>query len=349
MRLLNKALLAPAVSGVALLLLGWLWLSYQVYKPLPGLDAGAIFEVPAGASATAVGSQLERQGIISSGRLFSLWARLERQAANIQAGEYEFSSTASMDEILTSLVSGRVRLHPFTIIEGWTWREVRAALAASEFLRSTTEFESAQGMAAALSLPEQHIPAQHIEGQLFPDTYRVPRGTTDLELLAQAAAIMQAKLEQAWEGRETGLPLNNPQELLTLASIVERETSLDSERPRVAGVFVRRLQKRMRLQTDPTVIYGMGERFKGNLTRRDLLTDTPYNTYTRAGLPPTPIAMPGEASLLAAARPAEGEALYFVASAELDGSHVFSVTLEQHNAAVAEYVAALRAKRAQGN
>jgi UPF0755 protein len=347
MRLLNKALWALAVSGVALLLFGWLWLSYQVHKPLPGLDAGAVFEVPAGASATAVGSQLERQGIISSGRLFSLWARLERQAANIQAGEYEFSSTASMDEILTSLVSGRVRLHPFTIVEGWTWREVRAALAASEFLRSTTEFESAQGMAAALSLPEQHIPEQHIEGQLFPDTYRVPRGTTDLELLAQAAAIMQAKLEQAWEGRETGLPLNNPEELLTLASIVERETSLDSERPRVAGVFVRRLQKRMRLQTDPTVIYGMGDRFKGNLTRRDLLTDTPYNTYTRAGLPPTPIAMPGEASLLAAARPAKGDALYFVASAELDGSHVFSATLEQHNAAVAEYVAALRTKRTQ--
>jgi len=349
MRLLIKALLALAVSGVALLLLGWLWLSYQSHKPLPGLDSGAVFEVPAGASATAVGSQLERQGVISSGRLFSLWARLQRQAENIQAGEYEFSSGASMDEILTSLVSGRVRLHPFTIVEGWTWREVRTALADSEFLRSTTEFESAQGMAAALSWPVAAIPAQHIEGQLFPDTYRVPRGTTDLELLAQAVATMQAKLEQAWEGRDTGLPLNNPEELLTLASIVERETSLDSERPRVAGVFVRRLQKRMRLQTDPTVIYGMGDRFKGNLTRRDLLTDTPYNTYTRAGLPPTPIAMPGEASLLAAARPAEGDALYFVASAELDGSHVFSVTLAQHNAAVAEYVAALRTKRKQGN
>jgi UPF0755 protein len=349
MRLLIKALLLLAVSGLVLLLLGWLWLSYQAYKPLSGLDAGAVFEVPAGASATAVGSQLERQGVISSGRLFSLWARLERQAASLQAGEYEFSSGASMDEILTSLVSGRVRLHPFTIVEGWTWREVRAALADSEFLRSTTEFESPQGMAAALSWPERPIPERHIEGQLFPDTYRVPRGTTDLQLLAQAAAIMQAKLEQAWQGRNTGLPLNNPEDLLTLASIVERETSLDSERPRVAGVFVRRLQKRMRLQTDPTVIYGMGDRFKGNLTRRDLLTDTPYNTYTRAGLPPTPIAMPGEASLLAAARPAEGDALYFVASAELDGSHVFSATLEQHNAAVAKYVAALRTKRKQRN
>jgi len=340
MRLLNKSLLLLIFSGLLALLFSWAWLNYQVHRSVPGLPAVTVFEVPAGASATAVASRLASQGVIDSARVFSLWARLQGQAENIQAGEYEFNSAVSMAEILDALVAGKVRLHPFTIVEGWTWREVRGALANAEFLRSSEDFESPQAMAVAVSLPDAHI-----EGWLFPDTYKVPRGTTDLELLAQAAEMMQLRLAQAWEGRSADLPLDSPQQLLTLASIVERETSVDSERARVAGVFVRRLQKRMRLQTDPTVIYGMGEDFRGNLSRRNLLTDTPYNTYTRAGLPPTPIAMPGEASLRAAADPAEGEALYFVASAELDGRHVFSATLEQHNAAVAEYVAALKNNR----
>jgi len=175
----------------------------------------------------------------------------------------------------------------------------------------------------------------------------VPRGTTDRALLQQANELLRTELAAAWADRDAKLPLQTPYELLTLGSIIERETSLDSERPRVAGVFVRRINKRMRLQTDPTVIYGLGERFDGNLTRKHLLTDTPYNTYTRSGLPPTPIAMTGRGSLRAAAQPAEGDALYFVASANLDGSHVFSVTLEEHNAAVAAYIAGLRRARLQ--
>jgi UPF0755 protein len=343
MRRLARLVLLTAGGAAIVLLLGWLWLIGEVQSPLDGINTDTVLEVPAGTSATAVGRQLERQGVIDSGRIFSLWARLQGRAGSIQAGEYELSPAISMGEILDMLVAGQVRLYPFTIIEGWSWLEVRQALANSTFLRSTAEYESPLAMAELASLSMTHI-----EGRLFPDTYRVPRGTTDVELMKQAAELMQSKLMEAWEGRAAGLPLETPEALLTLASIVERETGLDSERTRVAGVFVRRLEKGMRLQTDPTVIYGIGEKFNGNLTRRDLLTDTAYNTYTRGGLPPTPISMPGEASLQAAAHPADGEALYFVASPKLDGSHVFSATLEQHNAAVAKYVAALRRQRTSG-
>ena len=326
--LLAVLLLLPIAAG-------WLW--NRVHTPLPGVTATSLVEVRPGAAASTVAAHLGERGLIDSPRLFSVWARLNGVAGLLQAGEYELLPGQSMSDVLDMLVAGRVKLHGFTIVEGWTWRDVRDAMAASDVIRTTADFTSAADMAGYLAGG-----LQHAEGRLFPDTYAVTRGVGDVEVLRQAADLMAVRLQAAWEGRADNLPLESPQQLLTLASIVERETSLDRERAQVAGVFIRRLRLNMRLQTDPTVIYGLGANFDGNLTRRDLRTDTPYNTYTRGGLPPTPIAMPGQASLQAAARPAEGSALYFVAAPELDGSHVFSDTLEQHNAAVAKYVAAYR-------
>jgi len=272
--------------------------------------------------------------------VFVAWGRFTGQAARLKAGEYELQPGVTPKGILDQFVAGQVKLYPFIILEGWTITELLAALQANPAIVPTLHELSPKARLDALGLP-----AQHLEGQFFPDTYLVPRGTTDLSLLQQAAELMQVQLHKAWDNRAVGLPLASPYELLILASIVERETALDSERSEVAGVFIRRLQKRMRLQTDPTVIYGLGAAYDGNITRKHLLTDTPYNTYTRGGLPPTPIGMPGAASLLAAAHPDEGETLYFVATGENDGSHVFSRTLEEHNAAVAVYIARLRKAR----
>jgi len=189
-----------------------------------------------------------------------------------------------------------------------------------------------------LRLEDGVTDSPHPEGRFFPDTYMVSRNTADTVLLRQASDLLAAKLKVAWDGRQPGLPLDDPYELLILASLVEREAALDSERAQIAGVFIRRLQSGMRLQTDPSVIYGLGPGFDGNLTRKHLETDTPYNTYTRDGLPPTPIGLPGEASLLAAAHPEPGNELYFVASGQGDGAHIFSATLAEHNAAVASYI-----------
>ncbi len=308
-----------------------------LHTPLELPDRGVVLEIPAGLSAAGVAKRLQAAGIIERPDVFSRWARLSGKAARLQAGEYVFNPGVTPRGILAILEAGNVMLHPLTLLEGWSWREVRDAITASDFITVTLDYSSPEALAGQLALG-----AGHIEGRLFPDTYTIARGTTDREVLQLAARLMERKLQAAWDDRAPDLPLGTPAELLTLASIIERETSVDSERAQVAGVLVRRLQQGMRLQTDPTVIYGMGDNYRGNISRRDLQTDTPYNTYTRAGLPPTPIAMPGEASLLAAANPAPGDALFFVASPALDGTHVFSATLEAHNAAVAAYIAGLR-------
>jgi UPF0755 protein len=309
-------------------------------SPLDNLKEPVLFEIQQGASLSGVAHQLAEQGILTRPALFVAWGRFTGQAPSLQTGEYELLPGSSPKTILDQFVAGQVKLYAFTILEGWTYREVLNSLANEPAITLTLTDMSAEEQRAQLG-----IEASHLEGQFFPDTYLVSRGTTDVVLLKQAAALMQTELALAWESRATGLPLNDSYELLTLASIVERETAMDVERPQVAGVFVRRLQKRMRLQTDPTVIYGLGEQYDGNLTRKHLLTDTVYNTYTRRGLPPTPIGMPGEASLYAAAHPDNGDSLYFVATGESDGSHVFSRTLEEHNAAVAAYISKLRQLR----
>ena len=309
-------------------------------EPVNGLDQPQVYELRTGASLSGVAYELNSLGIIDRPRMFVAWGRFTGQASQLQAGEYDLNPGTTPMSLLEQFVSGQVKLYPFTILEGWTVRDLLVALASDEAIKQTL-----QGEIGSEQLVAMGVQANHPEGQFFPETYFIPRGTSDIELLSQAHDLMQNELKAAWDSRAVGLPLASPYELLTLASIIERETAVDSERPQVAGVFVRRLQKGMRLQTDPTVIYGIGDQFDGNLTRTHLKTDTPYNTYTRRGLPPTPIGLPGRGSLLAAGQPDAGEALYFVASGDPDGSHVFSTTLQEHNVAVAAYIARLKQAR----
>jgi UPF0755 protein len=252
--------------------------------------------------------------------------RLEPQV--YRAGEYRLAPVMRPRELLELLASGRVITYRLTLVEGWNFRQVAQLLDGNEVLEHRFELsDAAQWPALAAELD-----IEHPEGWFLPETYQFVRGDSDLDLLRRAHRAMRQALEEAWAGRREDSPLQSPYELLVLASIIEKETALDEEREQIAGVFSRRLQRGMRLQTDPTVIYGIGESFDGDIRRRDLQTDTPYNTYTRHGLPPTPIAMPSHASLWAAARPADGDTLYFVADGK--GGHTFSATLAEHQAAV---------------
>ena len=299
-----------------------------------------VVDIGAGTSLRGVAALLAQQGVLSYPRSFALYGRFTGRAARIQAGEYEIRGGTTPLEFLDQLVSGQVKLYALTVVEGWNLNDLLAALRRHPAVVQTIESANPVVMAEALGLD-----VGHAEGQFFPDTYRFPRGTSDVEILSRAHELLRERLGEAWKSRRAGLPFDTANDLLILASIVERETALDEERPLVAGVFVRRLEKRMRLQTDPTVIYGLGQDFDGNLTRRHLKTDTPYNTYTRRGLPPTPIGLPGEQSLRATANPDQGAALYFVATGNDDGSHFFTATLEEHNAAVAKYLARLRERK----
>jgi UPF0755 protein len=326
--------------GLGLLALTALWFVRYLGTPLDIGGDSYRLDVQGGSSMTKVAQELADEGLLQYPRLFGLYGRMSGQAERIQAGEYVFQRGTTPRQLLEQMVSGRVKLHSLTVVEGWTVPELLDALRQHTAIRSTFEGRSPAKLAVALELP-----VAHAEGQFFPDTYHFPKGTTDIEFLQQAHVLMQTQLETLWAQRAPAIPLTDSYQALILASIVERETALDAERPQVAGVFERRLKKGMRLQTDPTVIYGLGERFDGNLTRQDLQTDTLYNTYTRDGLPPTPISLPGRSSLAAVMNPAKGTALYFVATGLDDGSHLFTGTLEEHNAAVAQYLARLRERQ----
>jgi UPF0755 protein len=306
--------------------------------PLGGLSAPRVIEIAPGQRVTQIGEQLAAAGVLDLPGLFVWQARIRGQAAHLRAGEYALTAGMSPREVAALLVSGKVLLHPVTLVEGWTAAEALQALHREDFLRATVE---ALDGAAARSAVE---PAGPVEGWLFPDTYLVPKGTTDVEVLKLAHARMQNKLAEVWAQRADGLPLQSPYEALTLASIIEKETGNSDERAHIAAVFINRLRKGMRLQTDPTVIYGLRDHYTGVIHKKDLTTDTPWNTYTRDGLPPTPIALPGLAALTAAVHPARSDDLYFVASGKGDGRHTFSATLAAHNAAVAGYMTRMRAK-----
>jgi len=258
------------------------------------------------------------------------WFRGSGEARQIRAGSYEIQPGTSPVQLLRKLVDGDQTLARLRLIEGWTFRQVRAELARTPTLRAESAAMSDAELMAALGAP-----GVAPEGRFFPDTYTYAKGSSDLAVLRRAHAAMRKRIESAWAQRSPDTPLTSPDDLLTLASIVEKETGRADDRPMVASVFVNRLRIRMPLQTDPTVIYGLGEQFDGNLRRKDLQTDTPYNTYTRTGLPPTPIAMPGRDSLMAAIRPASSKALYFVARG--DGTSQFSETLADHNRAVDKF------------
>ena len=314
----------------------WAWSGYQRFatSPLPGVEAGDNLVVERGDTLRRVVSRLREQGI-DAGRDLE-WRVLARQLGTdgrIQAGEYALEPGITARQLLQHMRDGKVVRHHFTIVEGWNIRELRAALArATPLVQTLHEVDDAALMAA---LGREGL---HPEGRFLPETYAYDRGDTDLDLLRRAADDLDRALAAAWEARADDLPIGTPEEALVLASIVEKETGIAEERPLIAGVFSRRLRIGMRLQTDPTVIYGMGSDYDGNIRRSDLTTDTPYNTYTRDGLPPTPIAMAGVDALRAATRPEEGDALYFVAVGDGSGRHVFSPTLEAHNAAVRQYV-----------
>lgn len=330
-------LAAAAIVAAAILLVQF---NGFISSPVTVPEAGAELVIPAGVAFRQVSNELSERGIISSPTFFRLYARLSGKAASIHAGEYLIEQGTTPAGLIDKFVSGEVQLYSFTIVEGWTFRELLAALSVDEVVEQTLVYEDWPALLERIGATESHP-----EGLFLPETYRFPIGTSDEDILRQSYRLMTEVLAEEWDMRGNNLPITSPYEALTLASIVEKETALAAERPRIAGVFVRRLLAGMRLQTDPTVIYGIGPEFNGNLTRRDLRTDTPYNTYTRGGLPPTPIALAGRAAINAALNPADGTELFFVATGLGDGSHKFSDTKDQHDQAVREYLARQRANR----
>jgi UPF0755 protein len=338
MRKLLWILAATIVLAGAAAAIYWQRASAVMREPGPHTQPVSLLVKP-GATVRAVLAELDTRGAIADRRAVEVYLRA-RGWPQIRTGHYEIQAGASPQEILRQLSEGRVVLEALTVIEGWTFADMRRAVEAHSEIKVTLRGKEIAEIMSAIG----HA-GEHPEGRFFPDTYRFAGGTTDRELYALAYRKMAETLEAAWNARAAALPLANPYEALTLASIVEKETGLASERPRIAGVFTTRLRRNMRLQTDPTVIYGIGPSYDGNIRERDLRTDTPYNTYTRGGLPPTPIALPSREAIEAVTRPLETGDIFFVATGIGDGSHVFSATLEAHNAAVARYLARLRGAR----
>ncbi|MEM8984204.1 MAG: endolytic transglycosylase MltG [Pseudomonadota bacterium] len=306
-----------------------------------GTDSGDVtVTVTRGQSLAGVRDTVADAGLIRCPDAWYWYARFNGLDRQLKAGEFSLSRQLSGYDVLARLVEGKAVEYSVTLIEGWTAAQAIAAIQAHDAITATIPSGTREtDWLAAIGAQESRL-----EGLLFPSTYRFERGTTDVAVVGRAYRLMRKELADAWEQRGEGLPFDTPYAALTLASIIEKETARDDEREAIAGVFVRRLHKGMRLQTDPTVIYGLGDRYDGNIRRRDLVTDTPYNTYTRKGLTPTPIALPGRASLRAAVNPSDGDALFFVATGLADGSHTFSATEQEHNAAVAVYLERLRAR-----
>lgn len=319
-------------ASVVLLALLALWLGPQLkgFYEQPLNSKEDTYLVPAGSHIGRVARDFERRAWIEDAELFRYWYRLTGHAGQIKAGEFALFEADTPHSLLMRISSGQVLQRPLTVIEGQRFSDFRAALAAADGLEQKTAAWSDAEIMTALGAE-----GVHPEGQFFPDTYFYSRGASDLSLLKQAYLRLQKTLQREWQNRAEGLPLKSAYEALILASIIEKETGIASERAEIAGVFRRRLEKGMKLQTDPTIIYGMGERYKGNIRRRDILEATPYNTYVIRGLPPTPIALASEAAIHATLHPAEGNSLYFVATG--DGGHYFSSSLEEHNRAVRKY------------
>ena len=317
--------LITLVGLVALVGAGGLaWYGNQPLRiePLP-----KTFDVVPGTNLRSLSTLLEREGVVGNAQAFWLLGRVLGKAGTLKVGVYILDRPLTPLELYAKIQRGDVSQAIVQFIEGWNWHEVQAELAAQPMLKNDSAGMSEAGILQAIGAEESHI-----EGLLFPDTYFYAPQASDLTVLRRAYRRQHEKLMAAWEARAPGLPYRTPYEALIMASIVEKETGAAFERPKIAAVFLNRLRLGMRLQTDPTVIYGLGDRYDGNLRKVDLQRDTPYNTYTRAGLPPTPIAMPSEASIQAALNPAKTDALYFVARG--DGTHAFSSTLEAHNRAV---------------
>lgn len=322
--LLLLSLLCAVAGGLAA---GYFW--HWLHAPQAVSQAPRVFVVQKGQALGRIAAQLHAQNSLQWPTVWRLYAKYF-QPETLKAGEYTLQPNASPVSLLSLLQSGDVVSYDITFAEGLALREWRALMAREPKLRQNTVDLTAQQIAEQLGIKQANP-----EGWFFPDTYRFERGDSDADILRRAYHAMKAELSKQWSKRQPQLPYRSAYEALIMASIIEKETGVPHERPDIAGVFVRRLHKNMRLQTDPTVIYGMGARYTGNITRKDLNTFTPYNTYRIKGLPPTPIASPGRAALAAAVNPAEGNSVYFVAKG--DGSHQFSATLEAHNKAVRQY------------
>lgn len=322
--------------GLALLLLSfaaaWLMMAHNQYTntalklPEPGVN----YLLKPGTSVAGLASDMQQQGYLDNAFYVRLFARLEGTANQIKAGEFFIPAGTTPKQLLALFVTGKVKSYTLTLVEGWSFRQVLRAVSDHVALKKTFEGLSDTQIMQRIAGKEMHP-----EGYFLPDTYHFPRGTTDLAFLQRAYKAMDRLLQQEWVKRQEKLPLKTPYDALILASIVEKETGQAVERPQIAGVFIRRLNKRMKLQTDPTVIYGMGDSYKGNIRRKDLKADTPYNTYVHRGLTPTPISMPGVDAIRAVLHPAAGKSLYFVAKG--NGYHQFSNTLVEHNKAVRKY------------
>jgi UPF0755 protein len=326
LRFLGFLLLAAVAVLVAAGAYAWWYMTTPVAMARLPIE----FDVAQGASFRTAAQKIEEQGILVGRYQFELLARILQRDADIKAGSYELTASVTPMQLLDKLTRGDVTQADVKVIEGWTFRQMRAALDASPFLRHDT-----LGVADAEILKRLGAAESHPEGLFFPDTYLFSKGTSDLRVLQRAYAALSRRLAQEWAARDPSVPYKSPYEALIMASVIEKETGRAAERDRIAGVLINRLRIGMLLQVDPTVIYGLGERFDGNLKKVHLLTDGPYNTYTRAGLPPTPIALTGHASLRAALRPAKTDSLYYVARG--DGTSEFSRTLEEHNRAVRKY------------
>ena len=320
------------VFGVAILFLsffsGWLWMDYKNAINSTVNTAEPIhFEINKGDSLKQISYRLKAQDLIQKPYWFSMLARLEGVAGKVKTGEYVIHPGVTQKQLLSQFVTGEVRQYSITLTEGWAFKQVLAEINRNPAILKTLDGASDTEILSKLEANEKHP-----EGLFFPDTYFFTKNTLDIDLLKRAYQKMKKILASEWANREENLPLKTPYEALILASIVEKETGAVEERPIIAGVFIRRLNRRMLLQTDPTVIYGMGDRYDGDIRWRDLKRDTPYNTYVRRGLPPSPIAMPGADAIHSTLHPEKGDSLYFVARG--DGSHIFSSNLKEHNRAV---------------
>ena len=329
---LFKGLLGLLVLAGALAVAAYLWLHHPMGSRVSHAPADAVFDlsIEPGTSPKTMAQMVVDAGADVPPMALYAWFRLSGQSRQMRAGSYEFNAQTTPVRLLSMLVRGEESLRTLTLVEGWNMRQLRQALAKADQLRADSPNLDDAALMAQLGRP-----GVHPEGRFFPDTYSYAKGSSDLAVLKRAMKAMDKQLDKIWQARSPKTAVKSPEEALILASIVEKETGKASDRPQIAGVFNNRLRMGMLLQTDPTVIYGLGVSFDGNLRRNDLRRDTPYNTYTRAGLPPTPIAMPGKASLVAAVQPASTRALYFVAKG--DGSSHFSESLDEHNRAVNRY------------
>jgi len=338
--MLSKKKLKIVTSFTAIVLIFFIWDSYRYMQSAMNLpDDGLQYLFSKGSSASKLVNDLHKKNIINEPLYFKIWGKLSGKTKKLHAGEYVFEKGLTPFQLLAKMSAGDVKLYAFTIIEGWSFKQLLSAINTDKNLVHKIETKNYSVLMSKLGFE-----GEHPEGRFYPDTYRYPAGTTDIQFLKRAYEQMSSHLDNEWNNRAKGLPLKNKYEALILASIVEKESAAPAERPVIAGVFVNRLIKNMRLQTDPTVIYGLGDKYKGDIRFRHLRDDTPYNTYTRKGLPPTPIAMPGLGAIKAALNPDPTDYLYFVATGE-DGKHYFSSTNAEHQRAVTKYQRYKRKKK----